>query len=155
VLTGALAAIEASELAAMIGSETVYPLVSALHLMGIVMLIGSILPVDLRLVRVLDEQMDAAVPTLVRLALLGFALAVISGGLLASVRLSEYLRNPAFLTKIGFIVAAGLNLAIFRRSIGAAALMLPSDKERAATAGGASLLFWVGALLAGRWIAFA
>lgn len=154
MLTGGLAAIEASQVARIVGSETIYPLVSALHILGIAMLVGSLLPVDLRLLRVLDARMDAALPTLVRLTLVGFALAAVSGGLLASVRVSEYLRNPALLAKFGFIVAAGLNLASFRRSVGAAGFMLPNDKEPAATAGGASLLFWVGALLAGRLIAF-
>jgi hypothetical protein len=66
----------------------VYPLVSALHLFGIALLFGSIVPVDLRLLRALGAEFDAAMPSLVRIAAVGFMVAAASGVLLLSVRIS-------------------------------------------------------------------
>lgn len=131
----------------------VYPTLSALHILGIGMLIGSILAVDLRLLRVLGPALDDALSLLVRMALCGFALAATTGLLLAAVRISTYLGNPAFLAKMAVLLAAGLNAVWLRMSAGHE---LPAmvGSWRAVRAAILSTTLWVGAVFAGRWIAF-
>lgn len=132
----------------------VYPTISALHIIGIGVLLGSILPVDLRLLRVLGPGSDVVMPALVRMAITGFAVAATTGLLLASVRIGNYAGNPAFLAKMVILAAAGVN-AVFVR-----ALARPGDVVSLGgrTAGRFAAIFslccWTGAVFAGRWIGF-
>ena len=57
-----------------------YPLVSAVHLLGIALVVGSALPVDLRRLRLVGPQFDPALESLVRTALVGFAVAADTSG---------------------------------------------------------------------------
>jgi hypothetical protein len=150
-VTELLAAIEAATLVRAVATAPgLYPLVSALHVVAIALLFGPIVLADLRLTGLFDARLDPVMPLLKRTALLGFALAAATGLLLASVQLAtRYATNPAFLLKLGLIVAAGLNLLIHER-FGRAA----PGGARAAVAGGLSILLWLGVILAGRWIAF-
>lgn len=132
----------------------VYPIVSALHLFGIALVFGSILPVDLRLLRVVGPQFDPALPSLVRIASLGFAVAAPSGVLLASVRIGEYAGNPAFLAKLLVLLAAGVNALLFRLLSGSREIAEVVGRPAGRIAAIASLSLWTAAVLAGRWIAF-
>lgn len=132
-----------------------YPAISALHILGIGILVGSMAPVDLRLLRVLGPQFDAVLPTLVRFALFGFAIAATTGLLLVSVRIENYAQNPAFLAKLAILLAAGLNaigLRIASRPDGFVSMV---GRARGRAAAVASLGLWLCAVFAGRWIAFA
>lgn len=140
-----LAAIEQAALVRFIATAPgVYPLVSAAHILGISLLLGSILVVDLRLLGALGPRLDPALPVMTRVAIGGFVLAAATGLTLASVQIAAYAANPAFLTKLGLIAFAGANAALFawRGRAGRLAAAL-------------SLLSWLAVLVAGRWIAFA
>jgi len=121
-----------------------YPIVSALHILGIGMLLTGVLLMDLRLfglIRSLPEQ--PFVQLLRRATLCGFALAVLTGLTLFSVRAGDYAAMPLFWVKLGLILAAGLNLA---------ALLWWGRAKR--VFGAASLMLWLGVLLAGRFLGF-
>lgn len=124
----------------------IYALLSTLHLLGVAVLLGPVLLADLRLLGWLGPALDPAVPTLLRAARHGFALASVTGALLFAVQPVAYLNNPAFLVKMSLVALALLNaafLALGRRwwaARGAALL---------------SLLLWLGVLFMGQWIAFA
>lgn len=133
-------------------SSPLYALVSGLHVLGLALLIGGILLVDLRLMGL------AALPRLAagqlrRVAATGLALSLATGLLLLSARPGEYLANPVVWAKLLVVAAASLNAAAFSL-IG----RLPADGERpgayARLAGGLSLAGWLAALGLGRWIAF-
>ncbi|WP_159717553.1 DUF6644 family protein [Geminicoccus flavidas] len=133
----------------------VYPTISALHILGIGVLLGSIAPVDLRLLRVLGSKFDAVIPTLIRMALIGFAVAATTGLLLASVRIGHYAQNPAFLAKLAILLASGSNaiaLHIVSRPDDVVSMV---GRPRGRATAIASLSLWLGAVFAGRWIAFA
>ena len=117
-----------------------YPVVSALHLLGISLLIGPILIVDWALMRGRSGPWDR----LQRIAAAGFALAVISGGALFTVQATKYAWNPAFLGKLALIALAGVNLLAYRW-IG---------REQPRGFAFCSLIIWLAALLSGRFIAF-
>jgi hypothetical protein len=132
----------------------VYPLVSALHLLGIGLLFGSIVPVDLRLLRLVGPQFDSALPSLIRLTLIGFTLAVASGLLLASVRIVDYAQNPAFLAKMAILLIVGINALLLRRLSGPREMVQMVGTRAGRVAATTSLVLWISAVVAGRWIAF-
>ena len=134
----------------------VYPLLNATHIFALTLLIGGILPADLRM---LGLFRSVAIAPFVRLmtsiAALGLVLAIATGFLLFSVQPMEYAFNAAFLAKIS-LVAIGILLALAVRSSASWRLLLadgqPGGGLRVAAL--ASIVIWLAALLAGRWIAF-
>lgn len=137
-------------------SALAYPALSALHILGIALLLGNILLLDLRLLGVLRHSALSELLTLFsRLAGVGLLLAITSGVLLFSVQPLQYLSNQAFLLKMLLLALALLNLLIvhFSRAWQQACTGGPVSKGLKLTAA-SSLLLWLTILLAGRWIAF-
>lgn len=134
----------------------VYPWVSAGHILALGVLIGSIVILDLRLLGLfrrlpLPETLAALVP----LAGWGLAASLLTGMLLFSVQAEHYLANSAFLLKLGLIVAGMINVAFMHFHAGWQRLRYswtPGPGARLSAA--LSLLIWVSAVFAGRWIAF-
>lgn len=149
-----LAALSATDLATTLrGSRWLYASVNTAHVFGIALLVGAIIPLDLRLLGLWrDVPRDALIRVLVPTALLGLALALTTGTLLFSVRAPEYAAIPIFLLKLGLITTAvGAALAfhvVYGRSLQGA------DRRRLAQAGALSLTCWLGALVAGRMVAY-
>jgi len=137
-------------------SGTTYLFVNATHILGIGLLLGSILPLDLRLSGVLRAPPLALLgPFLSRTAAVGLALAMLTGFGLFSVNPLEYIENQAFLYKMGLLGFALINVV----------LQHGSGRYRFAVQGGAihirvrvlalfSACLWLGMLVAGRWIGF-
>jgi hypothetical protein len=138
------------------GSGTAYLFVNASHILGIGLLVGAILPLDLRLLGFFRPAPLAVLgPFLSRVAAFGLGLALLTGFWLFTVKPSEYLANAAFLWKLGFLVLALGNIALQHR--GAAfrlALQGDSVPLRTRLHALASMGLWLVALLAGRWIGF-
>lgn len=130
-----------------------YAAVNTAHVLGIAVLVGGILPLDLRLLGLWPRVETAAlIRVLVPMAMIGLALAVVSGALLFIVRPIDYAANAVFLTKI-VLVSVGAASALSTHLLSGWRL------ERATPAGlrrvGAlSMTCWLGALVAGRMIAF-
>jgi hypothetical protein len=137
-------------------SAALYLLVNAAHILGIGLLVGAILPLDLRLVGILREGSIAVlVPFLVRVAATGLALAIVTGSLLFSVKPAEYAANPAFLIKLSLILVGLVNVAAQHR-IAAWQMLRQGGEARLPVRLLAILSFstWLAALVAGRWIGF-
>lgn len=137
-------------------STFAYPLVNAAHILGIGLILGAILPLDLRLMGAFRATpLEAIGPFLSRAAAAGVAVALVTGFLLFLVEPGEYLANPAFLAKLGLLALALANVAVvhrgpaWRRAVTGRGVA-PSLRASAA----ASMLLWLGALIAGRWIGF-
>lgn len=128
-----------------------YPVLEGLHVLGIALLLGSLLLVELRVWGV-----GAAVPLrpLARLALpvtlAGFALAAASGLAMFATRPWELLASDTFVVKMTLLMAAGLNAAAFHTRGG-----LDKTDAVARLQTLASLLLWLAVIAAGRWIAYA
>lgn len=139
--------------AALTAHPVLYILASACHIFGIGLVVGAIVPLDLRLIGLWrTAPLGAIAPILVRVALVGLAIAIASGLLLFSVRAQEYASNPAFLAKIA-LVAAGVANALalhWRWRAGWPVRPDPVSRVMATT----SLAIWIVAVLAGRWIGF-
>ncbi len=130
-----------------------YAVLNAAHIAGIAMLVGSILPLDLRL---LGLWSDVDVHTLARIlipvAIAGLCLAGVTGLIQFSVRASEYAALNLFQLKL-IIIATGVASALTMHYRHGRLLETASQKELM-TAGAISMLCWLGALLCGRMIDF-
>ncbi|NBB81921.1 MAG: hypothetical protein GVY28_00795, partial [Alphaproteobacteria bacterium] len=90
-----------------------YAAVSTGHVLGIALLVGAVVPLDLRLIGLWRSVPVVAVSRLlVPVAAVGLVLAVATGLLLLSVRAPEYAALPVVRLKLALIVlAAGSALA--------------------------------------------
>lgn len=137
-------------------SGVAYLLVNAAHILGVGLILGAILPLDLRLLGFFRGVPLAVIgPFLVRVAATGVGLAILTGLWLFSVKPVEYLGNPAFLWKIAFLVLALMNIVLQHRSLryqNALVNGVVHPTVRAMAGGSAAL--WLTVLVAGRWIGF-
>ncbi len=140
------------------GSVWLYPLVNAGHVIGIALLFGAIVPLDLRLL-----GRDAQVPvgllarTLIPVSIAGLLLAVSTGLLLFATRPLDYIVEPLFWIKLGLLGVAVINaLALHRRAQWG--LMRDTSREPIPTgwklAALASVLLWLGVIVSGRLIGY-
>jgi hypothetical protein len=133
-----------------------YPLVSAAHIAAIGLIIGAIGTLDARLLGAFAKRPVAALgPPLSRVAAIGVALAVLTGFLLFSVRPVAYADNAMLQLKLALVGLGVTNALALRftpwwRSALAGGAVNPALRMQAAV----SLLIWLSALLAGRWIGF-
>lgn len=136
----ALAALEATAVAQHLkAARWTYPLVNAGHVLGVALLVGAVLPMD---VAVLRGRGAAVVGWLRPWAFAGLVLAVTTGGLLFATQAGDYLQSPWFAAKVGVLGLAVVNAALFLvRGRGRMAVLL-------------SLGLWPGVLLLGRMIAY-
>ncbi len=150
-----LAALEGTALAqALRGSRWVYAGVNAAHIFAVALLVGSVVPLNLRLLGVWRGiAREAVVRVLAPVAASGLALALLTGPLLFSVRAREYGGVGFLQLKLAFIAVGVLSTLALCRTHG----FLLEDAPRARLAGHAALstVCWLGALVCGRLIAFA
>jgi hypothetical protein len=135
-------------------SSPLYAAVSALHILGIALLAGAIVLVDLRLaglVRRLDVDAMAMLRTVAKT---GAALAMATGLLLVSARPAEYLANSVFLAKMAVVALALANAALFEAMARRGGLPGMVDTPYGRAAGLVSLAVWPVVIGLGRWIAF-
>jgi hypothetical protein len=145
-----LAALEATPVATHLRlSRFTYPLVNAGHILGIALLVGAIVPLDLRLLGAWRSvPRDALARVLRPAAAAGLVLAAVTGALLFSVSAREYWATWVFPTKMLIVALATLNALV----LGARLENASPVRRRAAAL--LSLALWPSALLAGRWIGF-
>ena len=128
-----------------------YPALEVLHIVGIALLLGSLVLLELRVWGFGPPEVPLR--PLARLALpvtlAGFGLVAFSGLLMFGANPAELLANRAFLAKLVLVQLAGLNAAWFhsRDSLGRG-----DGVARAQTL--VSLGLWVAAVACGRWIAY-
>jgi hypothetical protein len=156
-----LSALEGSSLGAALRGAGVwtYGLINLGHVLGISLLIGSIVLLDLRLVGVWRQTPLAAItrPT-VRLAGIGLVLAVISGVCMISFNATEYVGNPFLLFKFGAIALGLVNVAVMTRlpawRVKEQRGLSAAEARQLAIGGGISLACWLTALACGRMIGY-
>ena len=149
------AALEGTALAQFLrSSRWVYAGVNAAHIFGVALLVGSVVPLNLRLLGMWRGiSREAAVRVLAPVAAAGLVLALLTGPLLFSIRAREYSAVGFLQLKLAFIAVGVLSTLALCRAHG----FLLRDAPRARLAGHAvlSLVCWPGALVCGRLIAFA
>lgn len=134
-------------------SRTAYAAVNAAHIVGMSLLVGAIISSDLRTAGLWKaDQWREGLETCVPVAAFGLALAAISGLMLFSVRGGSYLADPAFQIKALLLLTGLVNVVAFRFAMVGRAIGVPSIAMRLSAF--SSMVIWVSAIFAGRWIAF-
>ena len=127
-----------------------YPMLEVAHLLGVSLLLGNLLLLELR---VFGLGAALPVPALARLSLtlagLGFVLAAVTGLTMFGTMPGELLANRVFTVKMLLIMLAGCNAAWFHgrdslRRLDATARWLM----------GTSTVIWLLVLTCGRWIGY-
>jgi hypothetical protein len=144
---------------AMRNSLWLFDITETTHTLGIVLVAGTIMLVDLRLLGMglRQEPVSHVVSRIVPWTLSGFALMFFTGGWLFSAEASKLYHSPAFRIKLLLLSLAGLNALIFHLTVYRSAaewderIAIPA---RARVAGLISLVLWIGIIAAGRSIAY-
>jgi uncharacterized membrane protein len=84
-----------------------------LHFIGLSLLIGVILLIDLRVLGFMPQVPFKALDRMLLWAMLGFALNVFTGMLFFAAAYGQYTNNPAFFWKLIFVMLAGANTLYF------------------------------------------
>jgi hypothetical protein len=124
-----------------------------------VLLFGTVLIVDLRLLGVVDSSRTVARigREVLPLTWLAFGISTITGALMFTTNAVTYFGNAAFQLKTLALLGAGLNMALFQlhaaRGMSSRSPVAPLPGA-ARAAGLVSLLLWAAVILLGRWIGF-
>ena len=136
-----------------------YPIIESVHVLTLCVFLGLAVMLDLRLlgvtlVRVRASEVEGR---LLPWTIGGFAVMVLTGALLFyAIPVKTYL-NVFFRAKVVFLVLAGMNVAVFERTIARSMDRWDFDPVppfRARLAAGVSLVLWAGIVIAGRMIAY-
>jgi hypothetical protein len=136
-----------------------FPAIETVHLFGIILLVGSTVAFDLRLLgfALREQSVSKLAARLLPWAWIGFAVQVITGSLLFASEATKCYGNPAFRIKMLLLLLAGLNALVFHAaSFRKVAIWDSGSATPVGTkfAGAFSILLWFGIVAAGRWIGF-
>jgi hypothetical protein len=130
-----------------------YAAVNGAHVLGVALLVGSVIPLDLRLLGLWPTaHRSDLVRVLVATAVAGLALAVPTGLLLFSVRAQEYGAVVVSQAKLALILVGTVSALAIHASHGAT--LEGASRTRLRWHAIVSLGCWLGALACGRLIAF-
>ncbi len=140
-------------------NEVLFPWIESVHVLAIVLVVGTISIVDMRLIGF--ASLDRAVTRLMSDVLPWtwgcFVVAAVTGLLLFSSNAVKYAHNFFFQGKMLLLVAAGLNMALFH-AIGIRNVAhwdrAQNTPPVAKVAGAVSLSLWIAVIAFGRWIGF-
>jgi len=137
-------------LAAIQSSSWAYPALEVVHIVGIALLVGNLVALEMR---VFGRGAILPVAALARLslsiALSGFALAAASGLLMFATQPAELLANRAFVLKMALLFAAGCNAAWFHARGSLQRLDALARLQMLM-----STAIWLAVIACGRWIAY-
>lgn len=122
------------------GNPYVFPILYMANYMGLCLLFGSLLVIDLRIVGFAPSVPIQKVNMFAKYTLAGFAINLLTGLLFIAGNSGRYLVNYAFWTKMAIIGLAGVNSVYFFRRI------KPQLDARIAStnlSGGAHLVAWL------------
>jgi hypothetical protein len=137
-------------IAALQSNPWAYPALETLHILGIALLLGNLVGLE---VRVWGGAAMLPVAPLARLSLglaaIGFALVAVSGLLMFATQAADLLAHRTFLVKMGLLALAGCNAAWFHGRGSLRKLDLTARLQMLV-----STALWLGVLVCGRWLAY-
>ena len=159
-ITSLIASLEASGVATGIrNSLFLFPLIESVHVIGLTMVFGTIVIIDLRLLGIASTRrpFTAIASDVFKWTWMAFAVTATTGALMFITNASTYYQSAYFRAKMALLALSGLNMLVFavtaRRSVHA------WDRDTSAPASGRavaalSLVIWLGVIVLGRWIGF-
>ncbi len=139
-------------------SDWLFPTIETVHVFALVLVVGTIMTVDLRLLGFANRERpySQVASEMLPWTWAAFGIAALAGMLMFSSKALTYYSNIPFRLKMVCLVLAGMNMVMFHW-LGTRHLEA-WDRGRppraAKLAGGASLLLWTTIVAAGRWIGF-
>lgn len=134
-----------------------YPTFETIHSIGMALLIGSLGLINLRILGFKPDLPLLEIRRLLPLAWLGFTLNAISGALLFTSDAVNFASSYTFRIKIVLIILGGINAGLIgSRVFGPATAGGPAVTPTSGTKwlAGSSLVFWFGAVICGRLLAY-
>jgi hypothetical protein len=138
-----------------VGSESIfaYPMVLTLHTVGLALVVGTAVVVDLRTLGVGTPIPLSTIRKAFRVFWIGFAINLTSGLILFAAEAPEKARQPVFFIKLALIITALIITARIRhQTIDAQQVSSPVPGTRALAI--TSLVLWASAIVAGRLMAY-
>ena len=136
-----------------------YPIVESVHVLGLCLFLGLMVMIDLRLLgaTMRKSPVSEVAARLMPWTVAGFAVMVVSGALLFyGIPVRTY-QNIFFRIKVALLILSGVNAWVFHSTVYRKVAVWdldPIPPKAARIAGGLSLLFWAGIVVAGRMIAY-
>lgn len=140
-------------------SDYGYPSILTLHALGMALVVGVILIIDLRVLGVARVIPLASLQRYFLVVWIGLAINLCSGSLLFAANYSAFIKNTAFITKILMLLTAGVGTFLLAKELRISAL-LTTDGSADVASGKARLiafvcvLLWLGAITAGRIVGY-
>jgi hypothetical protein len=136
-----------------------FPMIETVHILGIVILVGSVSILDLRLLGLMlkQEPVSRITRRVLPWAWAGFSIQVATGFLLFSTQSEKFYSSVPFRLKMFMLALVGVNALLFHSFVypNVESWDTAADTPLGAKiTGGFSLLLWLGIITAGRWIAF-
>ena len=127
-----------------------YPALEVLHIVGIALLLGNLLLLELRVWGFGPElPLQPLARLALRLSLAGFGLIAASGLLMFGTQPDELLSNRSFQLKMGLVGLGGLNALAFHARGGLRRLDRTARLQTVVSVG-----LWLAVIICGRWIAY-
>ncbi len=132
-----------------------YPSILLLHTIGMALVVGIAAAIDLRILGFAPAIPLAPLERFLPVLWLGFWINAVTGTVLFAIDARAKATSPDFLIKMGFIAFALINLRLLRKHV----FLDPDFDKRPLTTeakvlAGTSLLFWLGAIVSGRLLAY-
>lgn len=133
-----------------------YPIIITAHSIGLAVMVGIVVVLDLRLLGRFREIPFTTFKKILVVAWLGFVINFLSGLVLLTMQATDYVSNTLFLIKIGLvllgaIITAQQHYMISSSSTSWSTTGVPNSVKVVAIM---SLVFWIGAIIVGRQIAY-
>ena len=132
-----------------------YPTILFLHTVGLGFVAGLSTAVDLRILGVARKLPLAPMERFFPVMWLGFWINALSGAALLIADATTKLTNPVFYIKMSFVTLAVVNMVLIRRRVFGNPAIETSPLARSARfLAVTSIVFWMGAITAGRLMAY-
>ena len=136
-----------------------FPLLEAVHVMGLAMVFGTIVVVDLRALGVASYQrrFNIVSDELLRWTWAAFVLTAMTGVLMFMANPVVYAGNTFFRIKLALLALAGVNMMVFQFTVGRSAATWGEARSAPLVGKVActlSLVLWVSIIFMGRFIGF-
>lgn len=132
-----------------------YPIVLSSHAVGMAILVGIVLMINFRVLGFAPGVPIRSLRVMFGVALVGLVINVVSGTMLFVANADAFYESNPFRIKIVLLVAGGLLLALlWRRIFGPEDSATRAAEMTTQIIAGASIVTWLGVIVAGRLIAY-
>jgi len=137
------------------GTKWMWPTCETLHFIGLSLLMGIVLLVDLRMLGLMKSVSFPVLHRLLPWGILGFGINVLTGLLFFIGQPDQYIRSVPFQWKMALVLIAGAN-ALYFTMFDEVWVLAPGDEApmQAKVAAGSAVILWVAIMWCGNMLPF-